>query len=79
MTKLNIIKSKQILFKIIQVSILLLFSNFLLFIIESISRGGVSISFIYLRENFDTFFYNSLIALLTLSPFVFLKKRIFYI
>lgn len=41
MTKLNIIKSKQILFKIIQVSILLLFSNFLLFIIESISRGCI--------------------------------------
>ena len=72
-------KFKQLILNVLPLFSLLLYTFILLFLIESFSRGGILITFQYIKGNFNTYIYNSLIILLTLLPFILLKKRIFYI
>ena len=72
-------KYKQIFLKVLPLFLFLLYSPILLFLIESFSRGGILITFEYVKESFNTFIYNSSIILLSLLPFILLRKRIFYI
>lgn len=72
-------KSKEILLKILLITLFVIYSITLLFIVESFSRGGIIVTFNYMKQNLNTFIYNASIILLTLLPFILLKKRIFYI
>ena len=51
----------------------------LLFVIETCSRGNAYQTWIYFTSDFRKIIFNLLILFLTLSPFLLLKKRIFYI
>ena len=72
-------KIKKFLFPILKLILFILYAFILTFLIESFSRGGISASYEYLKENFNAFLYNSCVVLLTLTTLLILKKRIFYI
>lgn len=72
-------KKQKFIFTILKLILFILYAPILNFLIESFSRGGIAIAYEYFQENFSAFFYNSSIVLLTLTPLLIFKKRIFYI
>lgn len=59
------------------ISILILISLLLAFVVDSISRGSISESIDFISSKGTTFLFNSLIILLTLSITLFFKRKTF--
>lgn len=65
--------------KLLLVVLFIFYLFLLLFVIEACSRSNVHDTWLYFTKDFRKVTFNLLILLLTLSPFLLLKKRIFYI
>lgn len=72
-------KLKKYVYFLLKLFLFISYVFILTFLIESFSRGGILISYEYLNQHLNTFTYNCSIILLTLTPLLILKKRIFYI
>lgn len=59
------------------ISILILISLALTFIVETISRGSIKLSISFIYNNLLTFLFNALIILLTLSITLLVRRKIF--
>ena len=59
------------------ISILILISLALTFIVETISSGSIKLSISFIYNNLLTFLFNALIILLTLSITLLVRRKIF--
>ena len=75
---MNTNKKKLFEYLIYPISILILVSLLLAFVVDSISRGSISESINFISNKGITFLFNALIILLTLSITLLTKRKIFY-
>ncbi len=75
---MNTNKKKLFEYLIYPISILILVSLLLAFVVDSISRGSISESINFISNKGITFLFNALIILLTLSITLLTKRKMFY-